>query len=109
VKFLVDANLPPAVARWLASEGHEATHVSDVAMERVTDRTIWERAAEMHACIVSKDEDFVLLQALDPRGPVVVWLRIGNATRHVLLQRLPVLWPGVVSAIERGEKIVEVR
>jgi predicted nuclease of predicted toxin-antitoxin system len=57
---------------------------------------------------VTKDEDFVLLQALDRAGPAVVWIRIGNAVRNVLMRRLPALWPEVMSAIERGEKIVEV-
>jgi predicted nuclease of predicted toxin-antitoxin system len=63
----------------------------------------------MEACIVTKDEDFVLLSALDRAGPVVVWVRIGNAVRSVLLDRLPALWPDVVKAIERGEKVIEVR
>jgi predicted nuclease of predicted toxin-antitoxin system len=109
VKFLVDANLPPALARWLASEGHEAHHVVDFGMEATSDRAIWARARELDACIVTKDEDFILLQALDRAGPAVVWIRIGNAVRSVLLQRVPTLWPAVVSAIERGEKVVEVR
>lgn len=63
----------------------------------------------MDACIVTKDEDFVLLHAIDRAGPAVVWIRIGNTTRSALMQRLPPLWPGVVAALERGEKIVEVR
>jgi predicted nuclease of predicted toxin-antitoxin system len=109
VKFLVDANLPPALARWLASEGHEAHHVSDFGLEAMSDHAIWARAREIDACIVTKDEDFVLLQALDRAGPTVVWIRIGNAVRNVLLQRIPALWPEVVSAIDRGEKVVEVR
>jgi len=109
VKFLVDANLPPALAQWLASEGHEAHHVSDLGLEAMPDREIWTRARDLDACIVTKDEDFVLLQALDRAGPAIVWIRIGNAVRRVLLQRLPVLWPAVMSAIERGDKIVEVR
>ena len=109
MKFLVDANPPPALARWLASAGHDAQHVSDLGMEAVPDREIWKRARESGACIVTKDEDFVLLQALDRAGPPVVWVRIGNAVRNVLPQRLPDLWPQVVSAIERGEKIVEIR
>ena len=109
MKFLVDANLPPALARWLASEGHDARHVSDLGIEAMPDRAIWQRARDLGACIVTKDEDFVLLQALDRAGPPVVWVRIGNAVRTVLLQRIPGLWPEVVSAIERGEKIVEVR
>lgn len=108
MKFLVDANLPPALARWLASEGHEAQHLNDLGMEKRPDREIWARARELDACIVTKDEDFILLQALDRAGPAVVWIRIGNAVRDVLLRRLPAVWPAVISAIERGEKIIEV-
>jgi predicted nuclease of predicted toxin-antitoxin system len=109
VKFLVDANLPPALARWLESEGHAAQHVSDLGMERSTDREIWARARELEACVVTKDEDFILLQALDRAGPAIVWIRVGNAVRNVLLRRLPLLWPAVISSIERGEKVIEVR
>lgn len=109
MKFLIDANLPPALARWLVSEGHEAHHVSDFGLEAMPDHVIWARARELDACIITKDEDFILLQALDRAGPAVVWIRIGNAVRNVLLQRIPDLWPEVVSAIERREKVVEVR
>ena len=108
MKFLVDANLPPALAQWLASEGHEAQHVVDLGMQAAADQEIWQRARDSGACIVTKDEDFVLLQALDRAGPAVVWIRIGNAVRNVLMRRLPLLWPEVMSAIERGEKVVEV-
>jgi predicted nuclease of predicted toxin-antitoxin system len=109
VKFIVDANLPPALAHWLVSVGHDACHVDGLGMTSAPDRTIWQRAREMDACIVTKDEDFTLLHALDPTGPAVVWLRIGNAVRSVLLRRLPSIWPAVVSAIERGDKVVEVK
>ena len=109
MRFLVDANLPPALARWLVSEGHDAEHVSDLGMEQRSDRDIWAYARERDACVVTKDEDFILLQALDREGPAIVWIRIGNAVRRVLLSRLPALWPAVISALEGGEKVVEVR
>jgi predicted nuclease of predicted toxin-antitoxin system len=109
VNFLVDANLPPALARWLASQGHEAHHVGDFELEDALDRAIWQRARELQACIVTKDEDFVLLQALDRAGPPVVWIRIGNASRDALMQRLPDQWPEIVAALTRGDRIVEVR
>ncbi len=108
MKFLIDANLPPALAHWLVEQGHEANHVSEFALEGASDRDIWDRAREIDACIVTKDEDFVLLHAIDRDGPPVVWIRIGNATREALIGRLSPLWPGVVAALERGEKIVEV-
>ncbi len=78
-------------------------------MRGAPDRVIWRRACELDACIVTKDEDFVLLQALDRVGPTIVWIRIGNAVRDVLLRRVPEVWPAVVDAIRRGEKVVEVR
>lgn len=83
--------------------------MSDLGLEAMPDREIWKRARDLDACIVTKDEDFVLLQALDRAGPAIVWIRIGNTVRSVLLDRLPVLWPAVISAIERGDKIIEVR
>ena len=82
--------------------------MADLDMQAAADRDIWQHARDWGACIVTKDEDFVLLQALDRAGPAVVWIRIGNAVRNVLMRRLPALWPEVISAIERGEKVVEV-
>jgi predicted nuclease of predicted toxin-antitoxin system len=30
MRFLVDAQLPPALANWLAAQGHDAAHVADL-------------------------------------------------------------------------------
>jgi predicted nuclease of predicted toxin-antitoxin system len=37
VKFLVDVNLPPRLARWLSSRGHEAKHLVDLDLLTATD------------------------------------------------------------------------
>jgi predicted nuclease of predicted toxin-antitoxin system len=34
MRFLVDAQLPPALAQWLASHGHDAMHVTDLGCNR---------------------------------------------------------------------------
>ena len=60
-------------------------------------------------CIVTKDEDFVLLKTAAPDGPSVVWVRIGNAIKRVLLTRLAAAWPAVVAELDRGALVVEVR
>jgi predicted nuclease of predicted toxin-antitoxin system len=109
VKFVVDTNLPPALAGWLVEKGHEAQHVSELGLERAADRAIWERARVLGACVVTKDEDFVLMQARDPSGPTVLWVRIGNAVRRVLLDRFAESWPAIVAMLEKGEKVVEIR
>jgi predicted nuclease of predicted toxin-antitoxin system len=67
VKFLVDANLPPALARWLTSEGHEAHHVSDLGMERAPDRPIKDSAEVTDDIIVDYDAEgrIVAVEILD--------------------------------------------
>jgi predicted nuclease of predicted toxin-antitoxin system len=59
VNFLVDAQLPPALAHWIAGQGHQVTHVFDLGFHSADDPAIWERARNEQAFIISKDEDFV--------------------------------------------------
>jgi predicted nuclease of predicted toxin-antitoxin system len=57
MRFLVDAQLPPALARWLASQNHEAQHVADIGMAEASDTAIWEKAMSTKSVIITKDED----------------------------------------------------
>jgi predicted nuclease of predicted toxin-antitoxin system len=109
MRFLVDTNLPPSVARRLGSLGHDAQHTSDVGLERAKDREIWQHAKSGDLCIVTKDEDFVLLRASDPGGPCVVWVRIGNAIRRIIETRISAAWPTIVSKLSQGDSVVELR
>ena len=56
MNFLVDAQLPPGFARWLADQGHLAQHVSDVGLADAEDFVIWNHALGIDAIIVTKDE-----------------------------------------------------
>jgi predicted nuclease of predicted toxin-antitoxin system len=44
MRFLVDAQLPRALARYLASAEHQAEHVYDIGMGEASDSTIWNYA-----------------------------------------------------------------
>jgi predicted nuclease of predicted toxin-antitoxin system len=44
VKFLVDAKLPPALARWLAEAGCEAQAVREISLREAEDSAIWRHA-----------------------------------------------------------------
>jgi len=59
LNFLVDAQLPPRLARWISSHGHDAAHVFDRGLQAADDPAIWEHARTENAVIISKDEDFV--------------------------------------------------
>lgn len=60
MRFIVDAQLPPALARWLTAQGHEAEHVFDVGLAEASDAVIAQRAVDITAVVITKDEDFVL-------------------------------------------------
>jgi len=64
MRFLVDTNLPPAVAVLITSLGHDAQHTSTIGLERATDRDLWRHAKAVGCSIVTKDEDFVLFKPL---------------------------------------------
>ena len=108
MRFLVDAQLPPALAAYLIYQGHEAHHVAELGLVCARDREIWDHATAQDAIIVTKDEDFVTMRALRPQGPPIVWIRIGNVTKLSLLRRFAAAFPAILIALERGETIVQI-
>ena len=108
MRFLVDAQLPPALARWLADQGHEAVHVLDLDLAAARDRDIWAHAGRVGAALITKDEDFAALSTLDPTGPAVVWIRLGNTTNPALFAWFSPLLPNIEKALASGEKLIEV-
>lgn len=107
MRFLVDHQLPPALARLLVAHGHAAEHVSDIGMARSDDHLIWDRAHETGAVLISKDEDFALRRIHSITGPSIVWIRRGNSSRRELLRWFQPLLPALLDALERGDAIVE--
>ncbi len=107
MRFLVDAQLPPALARWLASRGHDAEHVADRGLAAADDRTIWRHAAATGAILVTKDEDFAVIRTLEDEGPPVLWIRLGNTRRREFLRWFERILPTALSALERGDSLVE--
>jgi predicted nuclease of predicted toxin-antitoxin system len=108
MRFLVDAQLPPALARWLVERGHEAGHVIDFNLQSAPDREIWNFAVRDEAVIITKDEDFAQRRALTESGPPVVWVRLPNSRRRDLLQWFDKALVDIVATLEKGETIVEV-
>ena len=107
MRSVVDAQLPPALAAWLAAQGHEAVHVFDLPLIRAADSAIWQHARETAAVIVTKDEDFAVMAQLRSPGPPVIWIRFGNTRKADLLRRVSDMWPRVVEALSRGESLIE--
>lgn len=109
MKFFVDARLPPLLAAVLREGGLDALAVREVGLRESKDAAIWQYALEHDAAIITKDEDFAQRSIASDNPPIVIWLRIGNATNPRLLRWLLPLWPAVLRHLEAGERFVEVR
>lgn len=105
----IDAQLPPILARWLASEyGVDAVHVRDPGLLQEDDLVIFQAARAASVAVVTKDEDFVKL--LDRFGPPpqLVWVTCGNVANRELRRLILSAWPAVAALLARGEQLVEI-
>lgn len=91
MRFLVDEQLPPALALWIERQGHEAIHVRDVGLRSATDDAIWRFAIEGGYVIVTNDEDFAERRGRQV-GPSILRLRLGNSTMRGLQIRMEQIW-----------------
>lgn len=109
MKFLIDNQLPVALARFLSSTGSDSLHLLDVGLSQASDSDIWRYANEREFVLVSKDEDF-FYRATQPGAAVqLVWIRLGNCRTVVLLAAIERTWSHVRARLEAGERVVEIR
>lgn len=110
MKYLVDNQLPVALARYLAAQGRDCEHVADVGLQAEEDRTIWQYAKERGLVIISKDEDFqVLANRQGGIPPQVVWVRLGNCRKVALLEAFAKILPQLDELLASGEAVIEIR
>jgi predicted nuclease of predicted toxin-antitoxin system len=85
MKLLFDENLSPKLPRILSVDFPESMHVRDCGLKGFSDEDIWEYAQNNEFTIVSKDSDFYQRSLLYGHPPKLVWLRIGNCNRDILV------------------------
>ncbi len=109
MRFLVDAQLPPALAKWIADKGYSASAFRDQGLRNSDDGSIVNFSTASDWVVVTKDENIVERALGRKDGPRVVWLRIGNSTNRVLFAWLESLWSEVIRQLEQGQRVIEVR
>lgn len=108
MKFLVDNQLPLALAKFLISKGHHAAHVLDLGLASARDSEIWNYAATNFYILITKDEDFSR-RASQPNASVkVIWVRRGNCRTAVLLSAFESVLPQIEEALQTNH-LVEMR
>ncbi len=109
MRFLVDQQLPPALARFLEGEGHVAQHVRDVNLKEADDLIVWQYASEREMVVISKDEDLYFLALLSKSTGKLVWVKIGNCRKRTLIEKFRSQLGNIIAALESGSRIVEIR
>ena len=107
MRFLLDMNLPPAVAEWLQSKGHDAVHIREIGLGRLPDREVFARAAEEGWIVVTFDLDFGEIAGLaGATGATVLLLRLRLVHQDYFRQRLQAAIVEAAEALEAGATVV---
>jgi len=93
----------------LVEQGHEAEHVIDLDLHTANDSVIWTYSLMHGAIVLTKDENFSNRHRQSLQTPVVVWLRVGNVSRSELLKWFSLLLPSILSLVEQGNRLIELR
>ena len=109
MKFLIDNQLPSALAGYVRKKGFDCEHVLDVGLAEAPDVELCKFATANECVIISKDEDFLYLAAEPNATFQLLWVRLGNCRTGVLLEAFERVWPSVELSLNAGERIVEVR
>lgn len=108
MKFLVDNNLSPTLARLLIDAGHDALHVRDLGLGAALDDVVLERARAESRVLISADTDFGTLLARTGATSTSFPLIRRAANRRAAEQAglLPANLPLVHDDLETGAVVV---
>jgi predicted nuclease of predicted toxin-antitoxin system len=80
LRLLVDQNLSRALVRRLGDLFPRSAHVTDAALERATDSTVWRWLTDSDLTLVTKDRDFERAAQFPGPPPKCILLMLGNAS-----------------------------
>lgn len=86
MKFIIDAQLPPALSKYLTSRGFDAIHTDDMPMkELTTDNEIREIALKEDRIVITKDSDFLDSYYISSVPKKLLLISTGNIKNKHLL------------------------
>jgi predicted nuclease of predicted toxin-antitoxin system len=80
-----------------------------LALDEASDSEIWKFATEKGYVLITKDEDFSQRASLPKATVQVVWVRLGNCRKDVLLAAFDSVISQMHSALESGNRVIEIR
>jgi len=109
VKFLIDNQLPAALAQYLRKRGFDCQHVVEAGLGDALDSDVRRYAELQERIIISKDEDFFYFAKRREAKIKLIWIRLGNCRTSALLAAFERSWPRIESCLKAGDRIIEIR
>lgn len=75
MKFLADMGISPVTVAWLNQQGHDAKHLSEERLHKLSDREIFYKAEKENRVVLTTDLDFgeIAVSASSTRTSVIIF------------------------------------
>ena len=106
MKFLVDAQLPRRLARWLSEKGFDTLHTLDLPDKNsTTDHQISDISIREQRVVISKDSDFYdrYFDKLEPWK--LLFLTVGNLSNDALIELFEKNMDQIIAELETAQVI----
>lgn len=108
MKFIVDAQLPYRLKKWLSEKGHDVIHTNDLPQQHLTpDSDIIEVAEKEERIVISKDSDFYQHNLIKGTPKRILFITTGNIVNKELIRLVELNFPTIEEYFHSGSKVVE--
>ena len=104
--FLADMGVSRSVVEWLRSEGHDAIHLREEGLQKLSDPGIFQKGGMEDRVILTFDLGFGELIASSRQTVSVIVYRLRNARARHQVERLRTVLEAVTEDLERGAVVV---
>ena len=107
MRFLADMGVSRRIVRWLYEEGHDAVHLRDQGLHKLSDGAIFEKSLSEKRILLTFDLDFGEIVALSDGRPIsIIVFRLHNTSTLHVIERLKKVLKDSGEIIEQGAIIV---
>ena len=107
MKFIADMGISPVSVAWLNQQGHDAKHLSEERLYKLSDRDIFEKAAKENRIVLTTDLDFgeIAVSSASAKISVIIF-RQEDRTPPSVNQYLKTVLDTAKSELEKGAILI---
>ena len=107
MKFLADMGIAIRIVEWLRAKRHDAVHLREEGLHRLSDAEIFKKAVFEKRIILTFDLDFVEIVALsEGRLVSVILFRLHNTRTPYVLKRLEQVLEESSNMLKKGSVVI---